>query len=99
MKDLGFVVAAFIPFVLLYITNGHLGIVWRVALGLGAIPSLVILFMRTQFAEPPQFEKHAGQKANVPWRLVIKYYWRKMLAISLVWFVYDVYLPSHTFLL
>lgn len=90
MKDLGFVVAAFVPFVLLYITSDHLGLVWRLALGLGSIPSLVIFFIRTQFAEPPQFEKHAAQKAKVPSRLVIKYYWRKLLAISMVWFVYDV---------
>jgi hypothetical protein len=47
MIDLGFVVAAFVPLVLLWIfKEDHLRAVWRVSLGLGVIPALAVLLWR-----------------------------------------------------
>ena len=47
MIDFGFVVAAFVPLVLLWIFGmNHLRAVWRVSLGLGIIPALAVLVWR-----------------------------------------------------
>lgn len=47
MIDLGFVVSAFVPLVLLWIfgTN-HLRVVWRLSLGLGVIPAMAVFIWR-----------------------------------------------------
>ena len=47
MIDFGFVTAAFVPLVLLWILGlDHLRAVWRVSLGLGVIPALAVLLWR-----------------------------------------------------
>jgi hypothetical protein len=47
MIDLGFVISAFVPLVLLWIFGmDHLRAVWRVSLGLGVIPALAVLVWR-----------------------------------------------------
>lgn len=47
MIDLGFVIASFVPLVLLWIGGmGYLRMVWRVTLGLGTIPPLILLYFR-----------------------------------------------------
>lgn len=47
MIDLGFVIAAFVPLVLLWIAGeGHLRLIWRLTLGLGVIPPLILLYFR-----------------------------------------------------
>ena len=47
MIDFGFVVAAFVPLVLLWIFGmDHLRAVWRVSLGLGVVPALAVLIWR-----------------------------------------------------
>lgn len=47
MIDLGFVVASFVPLVLLWIGGmGYLRVVWRVTLGLGCIPPMILLYFR-----------------------------------------------------
>ncbi|PWN49827.1 MFS general substrate transporter [Violaceomyces palustris] len=89
MIDLGFVVAAFVPLVLLWIFGmNHLEWVWRLSLGLGAIPPLSVLFFRFGMQEPEHYRKGAI-KRNVPWLLVIKRYWVRLTAVCLAWFAYD----------
>jgi hypothetical protein len=47
MIDFGFVIAAFVPLVLLWIFGlNHLRAVWRISLGLGVIPALAVLVWR-----------------------------------------------------
>lgn len=87
--DVAFIIASFVALVLLWICGmGHLEVVWRVCLGLGAIPPLSLLIFRARMAEPKAFKQGAIKK-NMPWGLIIKKYWVRLLAVSLVWFIYD----------
>ena len=89
MIDLGFVVAALVPLILLLIFGmGQLDWVWRLSLGLGAIPPLAVFFFRMGMQEPEHFQKGAIKK-NIPWLLIIKRYWLRLTAVSLAWFCYD----------
>lgn len=59
MIDLGFVVSAFVPFVLIWIfTEKHLRALWRVAIGLGVIPPLSLFFMRLKMKNSSSFRNY-----------------------------------------
>ncbi|SPO39566.1 related to GIT1 - Glycerophosphoinositol transporter also able to mediate low-affinity phosphate transport [Pseudozyma flocculosa] len=89
MIDLGFVVASLVPLILLLIFGmGHLEWVWRLSLGLGALPPLIVFFFRAGMKEPEHFRKGAIKK-NVPWLLIFKRYWVRLAAVSLAWIAYD----------
>lgn len=88
--DFGFVVAAFVPLVCLWIFGmNHLTAVWRLTLGLGVIPPLVLFFFRLGMAELEAFKKFNMKKATFPIWLCIKFYWFRLLVISLLWFLYN----------
>ncbi|GAA5902690.1 hypothetical protein JCM6882_004043 [Rhodosporidiobolus microsporus] len=90
MIDIGFVVASFVPMVLLWIfTEDHLRAVWRMSFGLGIVPAALVLLWRLRMpAETERYQK-ASIKTNVPYKLVARRYWRPFLGVSLCWFVYD----------
>ncbi|PWY98478.1 MFS general substrate transporter [Testicularia cyperi] len=89
MIDLGFVIAAFVPFILLLIFKmNHLEWVWRLSLGLGAIPPLAVFFFRMGMHEPEHYRKGAIRK-NIPWKLIFQRYWVRLLSVCLSWFAYD----------
>ncbi|KAG8855031.1 hypothetical protein FRB96_007226 [Tulasnella sp. 330] len=93
MIDWGFVIAAFVPLVLLWIFGEeHLRIVWRGSLALGCVPALFVFFWRLRMHEPVRFQKESMM--HVPWKdfpvwLIVKRYWRRFTAIALAWFIYD----------
>ncbi|KDN50397.1 MFS general substrate transporter [Tilletiaria anomala UBC 951] len=90
--DWGFVVASFVPLVLLWIcgTSTHgLTIVWRLSLGLGAIPPLAVLLFRTRMQEPTSYQKNKISWKKLPWGLVLKRYWLRFTAVCLAWWCYD----------
>ncbi|KAF3917136.1 hypothetical protein ABW20_dc0108134 [Dactylellina cionopaga] len=90
MIDFGFVVSAFAPLCVLWIFGmNRLTVVWRVSLALGVIPPLSIIYLRTQLKEPEQFKKETLKDTKTPWLLVIKFYWRKLAVLSIIWFIYD----------
>jgi nitrate/nitrite transporter NarK len=90
MIDSGFVVAAFVPLVLLWICGqDHLTPVWRITLGIGAIPPCSLLIMRFYFTENPQFKKYNMKHVRMPYWLIIKYYFPRLVVVSLIWFIYD----------
>lgn len=90
MIDFGFVVSAFVPLVCLWIFGmDHLTAVWRLTLGLGAIPPISLFFLRLKFKEPEQFTKNNFKRTKVPYLLVIKYYGPRLIVVSLIWFIYD----------
>jgi MFS family permease len=69
--DFGFVVSAFTPMILVLIfTENHLRAAWRVALGLGIIPPLSLLYLRLKLNEPEEFNRERMHKFPV-W-LIIK---------------------------
>ncbi|EDO17650.1 hypothetical protein Kpol_1004p24 [Vanderwaltozyma polyspora DSM 70294] len=89
MIDFGFVVAAFVPLVLVWIFGeNNLSPVWRLTIGLGAIPPISLFFMRLKFKEAESFKK-TKFASHPPYWLVFKFYWFRTLVIGLIWFVYD----------
>ncbi|KAL3455395.1 major facilitator superfamily domain-containing protein [Aspergillus heterothallicus] len=86
--DFGFVVSAFTPMILVLIfSENHLRAAWRVALGLGIIPPLSLLYLRLKLNEPEEFNRERMRKFPV-W-LIIKFYWKRLAVVSLIWFIYD----------
>lgn len=90
MIDLGFVISAFVPMVLLWIfTPKHLTIIWRLTIGLGAIPPISLFILRLYYKEGEAFSKTKFQPNSIPYAAIIKFYWFRLLIISIIWFIYD----------
>ncbi|KAI9834097.1 MAG: hypothetical protein M1819_003382 [Sarea resinae] len=88
--DFGFVVAAFVPLVLVWICGmGHLRLVWRLSLGLGVIPPLSLLWLRIKLKEPEEFRRQTMRNTKTPYWLAIKFYGYRLFMVSLIWFIYD----------
>lgn len=86
----GFVFAAFVPLVLFWIFgNDHLRAVWRLSLGLGAVPAFWVFLWRLSMDEPTRYKQDSMKRARIPYKLVIKRYWASLTAISAIWFIYD----------
>jgi MFS family permease len=83
--DIAFVIAPFTVWILYKIFGvNHIAWVWRLALGFGAIPPLILFFLRTKIQEPPSY-KRGAIKHHMPWWLIIKKYWLRLAAVSIVW--------------
>lgn len=91
MIDFGFVVAAFVPLVLLWIFGDHnLEPVWRLTLGLGVVPPLFLFFFRLKMSDSESFKKTNIKKAKkVPYWSIYKFYWFRLFIVSMVWAIYD----------
>ncbi|KAH8149114.1 uncharacterized protein LAJ45_06653 [Morchella importuna] len=92
MIDLGFVVSAFVPLVFLWILGDDLHSLranWRISLGFGIIPPFLLFFLRARLHEPEQTKKNTMKRVKTPYSLVIKYYWKRLLVVSAIWFIYD----------
>lgn len=90
MIDWGFVIGAFIPYLLVVIcTEKHLRAAWRISLGLGVVPPLLLLYLRIKLKEPEEFKRESMKRVKTPYWLVIKYYWFRLGVVSLIWFIYD----------
>lgn len=89
MICLGFVTGAFVPLVLLWICGSHhLTPVWRITIGLGAIPPCSLFILRLYYKEGKKFRETKFNN-NVPvWR-IIKFYWFRVSVVSAIWFLYD----------
>ncbi|KAG6829273.1 hypothetical protein H0H92_005093 [Tricholoma furcatifolium] len=81
----GGVVASFTSWVL-YLIFGpdHLHAVWRLSLGLGMVPALAVILWRLNMDEPRRYKTDSMKNTRIPYRLVIKRYWKDLLAISIV---------------
>ena len=89
--DWGFVIGAFVPYVLVLIfSEDHNRATWRVALGLGVVPPFTLLLMRLKLQEPEEFKRQSMKHVKIPYGLVIKYYWYRLFIVGLIWFLYDV---------
>lgn len=86
--DLGFVAGALVPMIVVLIfTEDHLRAAWRVSLGLGVVPPLSLLYLRLKLKEPEEYNRNRMTK--YPYWLIIKFYWFRLLVVSLIWFTYD----------
>ncbi|OWB58309.1 hypothetical protein B5S28_g4328 [[Candida] boidinii] len=82
---------ALIVFLIVYPATGlgaHLSTTWRVMLGIGCIWPLAIFYFRFKMATSVLYKKSAVRK-NVPYLLVFKYYWRRLLGTCGCWFIFD----------
>ncbi|WFD27811.1 hypothetical protein MNAN1_002816 [Malassezia nana] len=95
MIDFGFVISAFVPLILTWIvfdqygSKGNNQLIWRLTMGLGVVPCLLVLPFRFLIKEPKLYSKNMIPPTKIPYRLVLKKYWFRLLAISIVWFIYD----------
>ncbi|KAG6807552.1 hypothetical protein H0H92_007117 [Tricholoma furcatifolium] len=90
MIDFAFVIAAFVPLVLYWIFGEHhLRAVWRLSLGLGVVPALLVFLWRLNMEEPSRYRKDSMQRVDIPYGLVFRRYGVRLVAISLTWFIYD----------
>lgn len=71
----------------------HFETIWRTSLGIGVVFPLVLFILRLRLKEPEEFAKESMRR-NTPYILVFKHYWARLLAVSIVWFLYDVGNPS-----
>jgi MFS family permease len=95
--DWGFVIGAFVPYVVVLITTtDHLRLAWRLSLGLGVIPPFVLFLLRLKLKEPEEFQRESMKHVRIPYGLVLKYYWWRLFVVGLIWFLYDVSPPSFT---
>ncbi|SSD59985.1 related to MFS phospholipid transporter (Git1) [Saccharomycodes ludwigii] len=89
MIDFGFVASSVVPLVMLRICGTkHLQPVWRITLGLGAIPPLSLFFMRLKYKEGEKFKRTKFNKTPPYW-LSIKFYWFRLAVVAIIWFIYD----------
>ncbi|SCU88869.1 LAMI_0D11606g1_1 [Lachancea mirantina] len=89
MIDTGFVVSSVVPLVMLRICGEkHLQPVWRVTLGLGAIPPISLFFLRLKYKEGKRYVQSRFNHAMPYWR-IIKFYWFRLTIVSIIWFIYD----------
>ncbi|OAQ99226.1 hypothetical protein LLEC1_01879 [Akanthomyces lecanii] len=89
MIDVGFVIGAFVPYVVAAAAhNGHYETIWRTSLGIGVVFPLILFVLRLRLKEPEEFAKESMRRAT-PYSLVLKYYWFRLAAVSVIWFLYD----------
>jgi len=63
--------------------------VWRISVGLGAIPPLTVFYFRLKMKDGQRYSKDGMRYARIPYWLVIKQYWTRLLPVSIIWFIYD----------
>ncbi|KAI5240374.1 MFS general substrate transporter [Aureobasidium subglaciale] len=66
----------------------HLGIVWRVCMGIGCLLPLTVFYFRMRMLNSKLYRRGAIKK-RVPYTLVLRYYWRRLLGTCGAWFLYD----------
>ena len=90
MIDVGFVISAFVPLVLYWIFGEHhLRAVFRISLGLGIIPAVLVFIWRLNMEEPTRFKRDSMKRTKTPYLLIIRRYWSQFLGICITWFIYD----------
>ena len=67
----------------------HLRAVWRISLGLGAVPPLTVFYFRLRMKEGDRYATDSMRHARIPYWLVIKKYWARLIPVSIIWFLYD----------
>ncbi|KAM3515631.1 hypothetical protein MY11210_000809 [Beauveria gryllotalpidicola] len=89
MIDFGFVIGAFVPYVVAAAAhNGHYETIWRTSLGIGVVFPLILFVLRLRLKEPEEFARESMRRAT-PYSLVLRYYWFRLTAVSIIWFLYD----------
>lgn len=86
--DFGFVMGSLIPMIIAAAAPHNLTLIWRLSLGLGAIPPLSLIYLRLKLNEPEAYARN-NFKRKTPYLLAFKYYGFRLLLVSTIWFIYD----------
>jgi MFS family permease len=68
--------------------TNHLSTVWRVCFGLGCLLPLTVFYFRLKMLNSKLYRRGAI-KHRVPYKLVIRYYWKSLIGTCGAWFLYD----------
>ena len=68
--------------------QNHLGVVWRVCMGIGCLLPLSVFYFRMKMLNSKLYRRGAIKK-RVPYTLVLRYYWKRLLGTCGAWFLYD----------
>ncbi|KAF4878829.1 Glycerophosphoinositol permease 1 [Colletotrichum siamense] len=66
----------------------HLSTIWRVCFGIGCALPLTVFYFRLKMLNSKLYRRGAI-KRHVPYRLVIRYYWKRLIGTAGAWFLYD----------
>ncbi|KAF7554771.1 hypothetical protein G7Z17_g2653 [Cylindrodendrum hubeiense] len=68
--------------------NSHLNVVWRVCFGIGILLPLTVFYFRMKMLNSKLYRRGAIKK-HVPYKLVLRYYWKTLIGTCGAWFLYD----------
>jgi MFS family permease len=68
--------------------GSHFSTVWRVCFAIGCIWPLTVFYFRVRMLNSKLYRKSAIKK-NVPYGLIIRYYWKNIIGTAGAWFLYD----------
>ncbi|KAI5459170.1 major facilitator superfamily domain-containing protein [Mariannaea sp. PMI_226] len=66
----------------------HLEVVWRVCFGIGILWPLSVFYFRLRMLNSKLYRRGAIKK-QVPYKLVLRYYWKTLIGTCGAWFLYD----------
>ncbi|KAF9875006.1 putative glycerophosphoinositol permease [Colletotrichum karsti] len=66
----------------------HLSTIWRVCFGIGCALPLTVFYFRLKMLNSKLYRRGAI-KRRVPYRLVVRYYWKRLFGTAGAWFLYD----------
>lgn len=66
----------------------HLSTIWRVCFGIGCILPLTVFYFRIKMINSKLYREGAIKK-HVPYGLVLRYYWKRLIGTAGAWFLYD----------
>lgn len=90
--NLGYCLGALVPLILLLCVHqrqDRYELVWRLSFGLGMVPPLVIFGFRMKMTLTAAFRKSSMKKQKMPYILIVRKYWRRLLAGGWTWFIYN----------
>ncbi|EGC28439.1 hypothetical protein DICPUDRAFT_59395 [Dictyostelium purpureum] len=91
MQGLGIILSPIVVLILLKICGGgHLDLVWRLALGFGGIPGLIMIYFRITMKETNSFKKNKKIQKSEMLRTIIFKYWKTLLGTAGGWFIFDI---------
>lgn len=90
--SLGYCFGALVPLLLLLCVKqreSKYELVWRLSFALGMIPPLSIFYFRLRMAVSTAYRKSSLRKQKIPYHLIGKRYWRRLLGAASTWFLYN----------
>ncbi|KAG9240525.1 major facilitator superfamily transporter [Calycina marina] len=69
-------------------SQSHYSTTWRVCFGIGVIFPLTVFYFRLKMLNSKLYRRGAI-KRQVPYKLVLRYYWKTLIGTCGAWFLYD----------